>query len=156
MSDEGKPVILVVDDQTTVVRVLGRMLSDQYVVLVATNGPRALEIAQEQHPDLILLDMVMPEMNGIEVCQELKANPETHTIPVIFVTSMDDRHNEALGFKAGAADYISKPASPEIVNARVAVHLAINRQTRFLERLAEGEFEVPETVAGEARRILDP
>ena len=155
MSDEEKAVILVVDDQTTVVRVLGRMLSDQYVVLVATNGQRALEIAQEQHPDLILLDMVMPERNGIEVCQELKANPETQNIPVIFVTSMDDRHNEALGFKAGAADYISKPASPEIVNARVAVHLAINRQTRFLERLAEGELEAPETVAGEARRILD-
>lgn len=154
MPDEDKPVLLVVDDQTTVVRVLGRMLSDQYVVLVATNGPRALEIAAEQRPDLILLDMVMPEMSGIEVCQKLKENPDTQNIPVIFVTSMDDRHNEARGFKAGAADYISKPPSPEIVQARVAVHLAINRQTRFLQRLADGEMDVPAPIAEEARRIL--
>ncbi len=154
-SSEDKPVLLVVDDQTTVVRVLGRMLSEDYVVHVATNGKRAIEIAEEKIPDLILLDMVMPEMSGIEVCQLLKKNPKTQHIPVIFVTSMDDRHNEARGFKAGAADYISKPPSPEIVHARVAVHLAMNRQTRFLRRLADGELDVPPAVVEEALRILN-
>ncbi len=155
MSDEEKPVILVVDDQTTVVRVLGRMLSEDYVVLAATSGPKALEIAEAQRPDLILLDMVMPEMSGIEVCLKLKENPATQNIPVIFVTSMDDRHNEARGFKAGAADYISKPPSAEIVHARVAVHLAVNRQVKFLQRLAEGELDAPSAISAEARRVLD-
>lgn len=150
-----KPVILVVDDQTTVVRVLGRMLSEDYVVHAATSGQRALEIAEEQVPDLILLDMVMPEMSGIEVCQILKQNDRTQHIPVIFVTSMDDRHNEARGFKAGAADYISKPCSPEIVHARVAVHLAINRQVRFLKRLADGEITDPDKIASMAARVLE-
>ncbi|MDZ7685223.1 MAG: response regulator [Gammaproteobacteria bacterium] len=154
MTEDNKPVVLVVDDQTTVVRVLGRMLSDQYIVHVATTGERALEIAEEKVPDLILLDMVMPGMSGIEVCLKLKENPATHHIPVIFVTSMDDRHNEARGFKAGAADYISKPPSPEIVHARVAVHLAINRQVRFLQELASGALDVPEPVSAEARRLL--
>lgn len=154
MTEDNKPVVLVVDDQTTVVRVLGRMLSEQYIVHVATTGERALEIAEEKLPDLILLDMVMPGMSGIEVCLKLKENPATHHIPVIFVTSMDDRHNEARGFKAGAADYISKPPSPEIVQARVAVHLAINRQVRFLQQLASGSLEVPEAVSAEARRLL--
>lgn len=145
MIEDGKPVILVVDDQTTVVRVLGRMLSEDYVVHVATNGPRALEIAQEKQPDLILLDMVMPEMSGIDVCLKLKEDQETRNIPVIFVTAMDDRHNEARGFKVGAVDYISKPCSPEIVLARVKVHLTVNRQLRFLKQIAEGQLhDLPE------------
>ena len=154
MSKTEKPVILVVDDQTTVVRVLGRMLSEKYIVHVATTGERALEIAAEKIPDLILLDMVMPELSGIEVCIQLKENPVTEHIPVIFVTSMDDRHNEARGFKAGAVDYISKPPSPEIVHARVAVHLAINRQVRFIERLAKGEIIDLAAIQAEARSIL--
>ncbi|XOV87059.1 MAG: two-component system response regulator [Pseudomonadota bacterium] len=154
MSDSEKPVILVVDDQTTVVRVLGRMLSDMYIVHVATSGERAIEIAGEKQPDLILLDMVMPQMSGIEVCIRLKENSATQNIPVIFVTSMDDRHNEARGFKAGAVDYITKPPSPEIVHARVAVHLAVNRQVRFIERVARGEIDTVEEISRQARAIL--
>lgn len=154
MSENGKPVILVVDDQTTVVRVMGRMLSEQYIVHVATTGERAIEIAEEKQPDLILLDMVMPVMSGIDVCIKLKGNPATQNIPVIFVTSMDDRHNEARGFKAGAVDYITKPPSPEIVHARVAVHLAINRQVRFIERLAAGELTDPNTIRQMATSLL--
>lgn len=155
MSEEEKAVILVVDDQTTVVRVMGRMLSEQYIVHVATTGERALEIAEEKLPDLILLDMVMPQMSGIDVCLKLKENPLTQHIPVIFVTSMDDRHNEARGFKAGAVDYITKPPSPEIVHARVAVHLAINRQVKFIERLARGELSDLEAISEEAKLILE-
>ncbi|MCB1691728.1 MAG: response regulator [Pseudomonadales bacterium] len=154
MADREKPVILVVDDQTTVVRVMGRMLSDHYVVHVATTGQRALEIAEENQPDLILLDMVMPQMSGIDVCLRLKEKPATQHIPVIFVTSMDDRHNEARGFKAGAVDYITKPPSPEIVHARVAVHLANNRQVRFIERLASGELSDSAVIRIMAERLL--
>lgn len=154
MSENDKAVILVVDDQTTVVRVLGRMLSEHYIVNVATTGERALEIAEEKIPDLILLDMVMPQMSGIDVCQRLKENPATENIPVIFVTSMDDRHNEARGFKAGAVDYITKPPSPEIVLARVGVHLAINRQVRFIEKLAHGEVTDPQQIRKMAREVL--
>lgn len=155
MSEKEKAVILVVDDQTTVVRVMGRMLSEQYIVHVATSGERALEIAEEKLPDLILLDMVMPQMSGIDVCLKLKESPRTQHIPIIFVTSMDDRHNEARGFKAGAIDYITKPPSPEIVHARVAVHLAINRQVKFIERLAKGELTDPEAIRAEAGSLLD-
>lgn len=154
MNDREKPVILVVDDQTTVVRVLGRMLSDTYIVHVATSGERAIEIAEEKEPDLILLDMVMPQMSGIDVCQKLKEKDVTRNIPVIFVTSMDDRHNEARGFKAGAVDYITKPPSPEIVRARVAVHLAVHRQFHFLKQLAAGELSDPAEIQRQAEAIL--
>ena len=154
MNDEKKPVILVVDDQTTVVRVLGRMLSEDYIVHAATTGERALEIAREKLPDLILLDMVMPQMSGIDVCQQLKQDEATKNIPVIFVTSMDDRHNEARGFKAGAADYITKPPSPEIVRARVDVHLAVNRQLRFLKQVASGEISDLTEIKQRADEIL--
>ncbi|MEX0943240.1 MAG: response regulator [Pseudomonadales bacterium] len=154
MNDNEKPVILVVDDQTTVVRVLGRMLSDTYIVHVATSGERAIEIAEEKLPDLILLDMVMPHMSGIDVCQKLKEMDSTRNIPVIFVTSMDDRHNEARGFKAGAVDYITKPPSPEIVHARVAVHLAVNRQIHFLQQLAAGEISDLAEIQQSAEAIL--
>ena len=155
MNENQKAVILVVDDQTTVVRVMGRMLSEDFNVHVATTGERALEIAEEKLPDLILLDMVMPQMSGIDVCIQLKENPVTRHIPVIFVTSMDDRHNEARGFKAGAVDYITKPPSPEIVHARVKVHLAANRQTRFLESIVEGEFSSLDEVRDEAQAVLE-
>jgi putative two-component system response regulator len=155
VSKKEKAVILVVDDQTTVVRVMGRMLSEDYVVHAATTGERAIEIAEEKIPDLILLDMVMPQMSGIDVCLKLKENPATQHIPVIFVTSMDDRHNEARGFKAGAVDYITKPPSPEIVLARVAVHLAVNRQVRFIERVAGGELTDLNEIKAQAQSVLN-
>ena len=154
MSQDEKPVILVVDDQTTVVRVLGRMLSEDYIVHVATNGARALEIAQEKIPDLILLDMVMPQMSGIDVCLKLKEIPSTQNIPVIFVTSMDDSHNEARGFKAGAVDYITKPPSAEIVHARVAVHLAVSKQVLFIKQLAQGELTDLAQITAIARSLI--
>jgi putative two-component system response regulator len=98
--------------------------------------------------------MVMPQMSGIDVCQKLKENDVTRNIPVIFVTSMDDRHNEARGFKAGAVDYITKPPSPEIVRARVAVHLAVHRQLNFLQQLAAGELSDPAEIQRQAEAIL--
>ena len=150
-----KASVLVVDDQTTVIRVMERMLSDEYVVLAATSGMLALEIAQNKLPDLILLDMVMPEMSGIDVCKQLRSNPLTKNIPVIFVTSMDDRHNEETGFRAGAVDYISKPPSPGIVLSRVKVHLERNRQAKFIQALASGYLNDPEQIRAAAKALLD-
>ncbi|MFT4634024.1 MAG: putative two-component system response regulator [Candidatus Pseudothioglobus sp.] len=154
VTERSKPIILVVDDQTTVVRVMGRMLSQQYIVHVATTGERALEIAEGQQPDLILLDMVMPGMDGLEVCQRLKLNPATHHIPVIFVTSMDDKHHEANGFKVGAVDYIGKPPSQEVMHARVALHLALSRQTKFIDAIANGQLEASEEVVSLAKMLV--
>ena len=134
-----KPLILVVDDQATVIRIMSRILQPTYDVCFATNGERALEVAAEQLPDLILLDNIMPGMTGIETCMALKETPETAKIPVLFVTSMDDRHHEELGFKAGAVDYINKPVSEVLMHARVGVHLKNQQQRNYLGQLARGE-----------------
>ncbi len=150
----SKPTILVVDDQETVIKVMERMLSDAYEVLVAKSGASALEIARNKLPDLILLDMVMPEMDGIEVCQRLGADPLTAGIPVIFVTSMDDRHNEETGFRAGAVDYITKPPSPAIVQARVSVHLERHRQAKFIQAIASGYLSDAEAIRAEAKAFI--
>lgn len=149
-----KPTVLVVDDQVTVIKVMERMLSPEYTILAARTGASALEIARMKLPDLILLDMVMPEMNGIEVCQQLRKDPLTSSIPVIFVTSMDDRHNEETGFRAGAVDYITKPPSPGIVRARVRVHLEKNRQSRFIHAIATGYLNDPEKIRLEAKALI--
>ena len=150
----SKPTILVVDDQETVIKVMERMLSDTYQVLTARTGMSALEVARNKLPDLILLDMVMPEMSGIEVCQRLSKDPITAGIPVIFVTSMDDRHNEETGFRAGALDYITKPPSPAVVLARVGVHLERKRQTEFIQAIATGYLSDAEIIRIQAKALL--
>ena len=149
-----KPSVLVVDDQATVIKVMERMLSPDYLVLTAKSGASAIEIARIKLPDVILLDMVMPEMDGIEVCQQLRKDPMTAGIPVIFVTSMDDRHNEEIGLRAGAVDYITKPPTAGIVRARVRVHLEKNRQSRFIQALASGYLNDPEKIRAEARALM--
>jgi len=136
----AKPLILVVDDQLTILKIITKILQPTYDVCTAMSGKQALEIASSQMPDLILLDNMMPEMTGVETCMSLKQDPETEHIPVIFVTSMDDKHNEQIGFKAGAVDYMTKPPSPELVLARVRVQLKSHEQRLFLEELAKGEY----------------
>jgi putative two-component system response regulator len=128
--------ILVVDDTPTNISVLMEILRGDYRVLAATNGAQALKIARgNPSPDLILLDVMMPEMSGHEVCQRLKAESSTRMIPVIFVTAMNQVEDEAQGFALGAVDYITKPVSPPIVKARVRTHLALYDQNRELERM---------------------
>ncbi|MBT4493225.1 MAG: response regulator [Gammaproteobacteria bacterium] len=155
MEDRTKPLILVVDDQATIIRIMSRILRPTYEVCVATNGRKALDVAREQLPDLILLDNMMPEMTGIETCMALKDMPETADIPVIFVTSMDDRHNEQMGFKAGAVDYMIKPPSQELVHARISVHLKNQRQRIFLGQLADGEITDVDLIQQGARHLLN-
>ncbi|MGM3161492.1 diguanylate cyclase domain-containing protein [Dickeya undicola] len=121
----SRPKVLVVDDQPINIRILNDVLADQFEVLMATNGERALEQARSQKPDLILLDIVMPGMDGYEVCRRLKAEPLTDLIPVIFVTSQTETEVEAQGFEVGAVDFISKPVNPAIVRARVTTQLTL-------------------------------
>jgi len=134
----GKQTILVVDDAPENIDVLTGVLGDEYKVKVALNGPKALVIAGSANPpDLILLDIMMPEMDGYEVCTRLKKDSSTKGIPVIFVTAMDEIKDEAKGFELGAVDYITKPISPPIVCARVKTQLALYDQNRFIRNLYE-------------------
>ncbi len=134
---DSKPRILIVDDTPINIHVLVQALQADYHVKVATNGQRALAIAQSaEKPDLILLDVMMPEMDGYEVCRRLKDSPATKNIPVIFVTALDTAHNEEMGLDLGAADYITKPFVLPIVRARVRNFIAFKQNFDLLESLA--------------------
>lgn len=129
--------ILIVDDIPTNIQVLAEALRQQHRVKVATNGRDALAIAHaEPRPDMILLDVMMPEMDGFEVCRQLKADPATRHIPVIFVTAKDDVADEEHGLMLGAVDYIAKPFHLPVVRARVRNHLALKLKADLLESLA--------------------
>ncbi len=138
----SQPSILIVDDTPENLSVLGELLQPTYRVRAATSGRRALQIARAAPPpDLILLDVMMPEMDGYQVLAELRADPATRDIPVIFVTAMDATEDEQHGLECGAVDYITKPVRPAIVMARVHTHLELKRardilsdQNAYLER----------------------
>ncbi|TAN53633.1 MAG: response regulator [Methylococcaceae bacterium] len=142
---QDKATLLIVDDAPENIEVLGSLLSRDYDVKVAIDGAGALRLAFAEPPDLILLDVMMPHMDGYEVCRYLKANPVTRRIPVIFVTALDQQENEALGFAVGGADYITKPIQPVIVEARVRTHLALYDQRRDLETQVRIRTEELET-----------
>ena len=123
---DEKKVVLVVDDAPANIQVVNSILKDTYKVRIATNGAKALELVNgTPAPDLILLDVMMPEMDGYEVCTRLKAAPETRDIPVIFLTGQTEIEDETRGFEVGAVDYIHKPFSPAVVKARVQTHLVL-------------------------------
>jgi len=131
----NKQVILVVDDTPENIDVLSGTLRSEYKVKAALNGEKALKLAfTEPHPDLILLDIMMPGMDGYEVCRALKANPRTHKIPVVFITAKSEVADEQKGLEMGAVDYITKPISPPIVKIRVQTHLALSNQNHILEK----------------------
>jgi putative two-component system response regulator len=119
--------ILIVDDEPNNLQVLRQILKDHYQLIFANNGNKCLEVAPIHQPDLILLDIMMPDINGYEVCEQLKNNPETQNIPVIFVSAMSDVDDEAKGFDVGAVDYIQKPVSAPIVLRRIKTHLSMVR-----------------------------
>ena len=144
-TNPDKRTILVVDDTPANIEVAHNTLKDTYIVKIATSGGRALDLAKViPQPDLILLDVMMPGMDGYEVCSRLKSDPSTSDIPIIFLTGKIDAEDETRGLELGAIDYIHKPFSPLVVQARVRTHLAL-REAR--EQLAEEKRKVD--------RILD-
>ena len=125
---QKKPKVLIVDDTPENIQVLMGALKDQYAIVAAINGEKALNLAvAEPLPDIILLDIMMPGMDGFEVCRRLKTDVATREIPVIFLSALDDTVNKVKGFSVGAVDYISKPFQPEEVHVRVNTHLTMNR-----------------------------
>jgi sigma-B regulation protein RsbU (phosphoserine phosphatase) len=135
MSDSGrKGTVLVVDDSPENIDLLGGVLSQDYKIKVALNGEKALKIAgSENPPDIILLDIMMPGMDGYEVCRRLKSDPKTRDIPVIFITSMSEVEDETKGLALGAIDYITKPIRSPIVQARVKSHLELKEARELLK-----------------------
>ncbi len=126
--------ILIVDDVPENIDILGGILSDFYNVKVATNGRKALQLAETVQPDLILLDIMMPDMDGYQVCTSLKQNPTTAAIPVIFVTALSDNADQERGFAVGAVDFLTKPINPPVTLARVKTHLALRQAYLDLEK----------------------
>lgn len=136
--ENDRPLILIVDDTPINIQVLAEALRADYRVKVATSGKMALDIADKEssRPDLILLDVMMPEMDGYEVCRRLKENPATQGIPVIFVTARSDARDEEHGLKLGAMDFIAKPFHLAVVKARVRNHIDLKMKADLLESLA--------------------
>lgn len=122
-----QPCLLIVDDEPANLKAMQQTLQRDYHLFFATDGKKALEIAQREVPDLILLDIVMDGMDGYTVCKKLKEHPATKEIPVIFITILEDIENEEKGFEVGAVDYINKPIKPSIVKARIQNHLSLVR-----------------------------
>ena len=137
--NQDNPVILLVDDEPNNLKLLQQILRVDYNLIFATNGEKAIEAAIKHQPNLILLDIMMPGMNGYQVCASLKNNPVTAHIPIIFITAMSDRDNEAKGFDVGGVDYIAKPVSAPIVLRRVHTHLSLVRN-KDLEELVKASI----------------
>ncbi|AEI14437.1 response regulator receiver modulated diguanylate cyclase [Flexistipes sinusarabici DSM 4947] len=152
-NDIGKKAnILIVDDQPTNIRSLSAILTEEYTIMVATSGAKALEIARgEKKPDLILLDVLMPEMDGYEVLRRLKADENTRDIPVIFVTAKDADDDEEFGLELGAADYITKPVRAAIAKVRIRNLIDLKRKTNQMEYISmhDGLTGIPN------RRLFD-
>ncbi|OQS28798.1 HD-GYP domain-containing protein [Chromobacterium violaceum] len=130
----GRQTVLLVDDSPESLTQMYGLLKADYRTLIANGGERALQIVEgDALPDLVLLDVMMPGLGGLEVCRRLKADPRTESIPVIFLTAMSELEDEQAGFDAGAADYIVKPVSPPIMMARVRTHLRTKAVADFLE-----------------------
>jgi diguanylate cyclase (GGDEF)-like protein len=128
--------LLVVDDQPINIQALYQIFHGDHEVFMATNGQQALEFCQQDPPDLILLDVMMPNMDGLEVCRRLKAHSLTREVPVIFVTAQESPDEETRALEAGAVDFITKPVNPAVVRARVRTHLTLKRQADLLRSLA--------------------
>jgi DNA-binding response OmpR family regulator len=152
-TDREKQIVLIVDDSPINLKILVEALGDDHDVVVATSGADALVAATQNRPDLCLLDIQMPGMNGYDLCRSLKADPALCEIPVIFVTALSRQENEIGGLALGAADYITKPFHPEIVRLRVNVHLELRRQ-RMLAAQRTAELESALASIRTLRQIL--
>ncbi|MES9888360.1 MAG: HD domain-containing phosphohydrolase, partial [Candidatus Sedimenticola sp. 6PFRAG1] len=155
----GKQTLLLVDDVPENIDVLREILAEDYDLKIALDGKTALEVVRsDPMPDLILLDIMMPDMNGYEVCRQLKEYPETSSIPVIFISAKNEVEDERQGLIIGAVDYIRKPFSPSIVAARVRVHLELYMMREHLESLVDErtlrlQRNLEQTISAMARTV---
>ncbi len=143
---QHRATILIVDDQPANIHALTKLLKADYRIITATTAAKALKLARRDlAPDLILLDILIPDQDGYAICRQLKADEATHSIPIIFVTALDQAQDEAKGLQLGAADYISKPFNPAIVRARVLNQVSLKLKTDLLEKIAlqDGLTEIP-------------
>lgn len=133
---ERKPVLLIVDDQPLIVRQIFEIFQEDFHIFMASDGDQCLKMCVELLPDVVLLDVNMPKMNGYDTCDEIKSNASTSHIPVIFVTASISEEDEVRGFELGAVDFIRKPINPTITWARVLNHVQLKRQSDMLRSLA--------------------
>lgn len=154
MTQQDRPVVLVVDDAAESIDVARGVLGVEYQVKAAISGAKALDIIEQNLPDLVLLDVMMPDMSGYEVCRRLKQNPRTAAIPVVFATTLSDAESEATGLALGAVDYVTKPYVPALLRSRIKTHIALFRQQLVLEHLvAERTQELLDTRLEIIRRL---
>jgi DNA-binding response OmpR family regulator len=144
MAIAGTPKILIVDDEPINVRLLELTLHNDYTTITARNGFDAIKLVKEQQPDLLLLDIMMPDLNGFEVCRIIKADKAFTTMPIIFVTALEKPSDESQGLILGAVDYITKPINPDIVRLRVRNHLELKFQR---DTLVQQKNELEETLS---------
>ena len=129
--------ILIVDDEPLNIDILSNVLQNDYIVLAATNGSNGLQAAYNAKPDIIILDVCMPNMDGYEVCRQLKENPATREIPIIFCTTQESDDDEAIGLQMGAVDYIHKPFKPNLLAIRIKNHLELHLYKKSLESMVQ-------------------
>jgi PAS domain S-box-containing protein len=140
MNSREKPLLLLVDDHATNLQILSLLLEREYAIVTAQNGLEALNVAERQQPDLLLLDIMMPDLDGFEVCRRLKAGVATRDIPIIFLTAKTESDDVLQGFEVGAVDYVTKPFRREELQARVRTHLRLRQAERLLRQgLAEAQ-----------------
>jgi diguanylate cyclase (GGDEF)-like protein len=132
-----QPKILIIDDSVEIVRFLSVLLRDVATIVFATTGQEGVQMAERHLPDLILLDVSLPDINGFDVCKQIKAGPDTSLLPILFVTAGNNETAELQALEAGAVDFIAKPLQPAIVRARVLTHLALRKQTILLQALVQ-------------------
>ena len=146
--------VLVVDDDRSVLTILSEILGKNHTVSTASSGAEALKLLETTAVDLVLLDIVMPEMDGLEVCAAIKANPNTVDLPIIFITGKDDEGAEEAALEAGAVDYISKPIKPRVVQSRVRLQIQNHLYLQFLERMLSERSTTIESLRAETRDLL--
>lgn len=147
---EPKKVILVVDDTVINLKYASEVLDESYKVIPAKSGLKALELLDKIVPDLILLDIEMPELDGYETLKRIKANPKTAAVPVIFLTAHSDTENELAGFQLGAVDFITKPFVPEITLARIATQIELSEYRNHLEKMVYKKTKEVEAISIQA------
>lgn len=132
-----KPTVVIIDDVPTNIKVIHSCLGDDFNICFAVNGEEGIQLVRQTKPDIILLDVVMPGMDGYEVCSKLKADPDTRKIPIIFVTTRNEIDAETKGLTLGGVDYVTKPIIPAILKVRVTTHIELKRQRDYLEHLLD-------------------